>query len=53
MADKYYAEIFEIILAKAIWLEANSPEFVALLEQVYLALVSGHFCNQEISPEAA
>jgi hypothetical protein len=52
MAAKYYAKIFQIILAKAIWLEANSPEFVKLVEQVYLALISSHFHNQEISPNA-
>jgi len=53
MADEPYSAVFDAILGQALYFELTSLKFVTLLEWLYLALVSSHLSDQEISFEEA
>jgi hypothetical protein len=44
-----YFNVFQDLLDKAQFLEENSPEFVKLLERLYLAVVSGPLAGRKVS----
>jgi hypothetical protein len=51
--DEAYTEIFKELLDRARSLEEQDPEFAVLLEELYLAVVSGPLAGRKTSFESA
>jgi hypothetical protein len=53
MYQQQYTSIFQALLDKAQWLEENDPEFVRMLEKMYLSIVSGPLAGTKVSADSA
>jgi len=49
MSQEPYSKVFQDLLDKARSLEGNNPEFVKVLERLFVAVISGPLAGQKVS----